>query len=350
MYWGMMNQISSVTKTSLFVRYGPFLALFAAIYIMILLGGATRLTGSGLSMVNWQPIRGILPPLTLDQWVETFRRYQGTPEYQHINYGMTLGEFQSIFWLEYIHRVWGRFIGVLLVVCTWSAYRHFPHLLKPVAYLWGLGICQGLMGWYMVKSGLVQDPYVSPYRLTAHLFLGLLTLSLAFWCTYQTLPLSKKRWPISSHLYSLLMFLCCLLICTVAYGGLVAGFKAGLMYNTFPLMEGWVIPPDLFFYDPWWSNFILNSTTIQWTHRFLALTSLCLYMFILGLGHRHRFILNLGILLLIQIALGALTICLQVPFLWAFFHQGWALCLVLYTLLILWRSEPEGKMRKSIST
>ena len=312
---------------------------------MVVLGGFTRLTGSGLSMVDWKPITGILPPMTLDDWQRVFALYKTSPEYHQVNAGMTLEGFKGIFWLEYIHRLLGRIIGLVFLVplvmslATKELRKWFPRL----ACLWMLGGLQGILGWYMVQSGLIKTPWVSPYRLTAHLVLALVTYGGLIWTIFQ-MRSTRFAPPFSRGLKNpWLTSLLCLLGGTISYGGLVAGMKAGLIYNTFPWMEGRLIPHEAFFYTPWFKNFFTNPATIQMTHRFLALGTL---MVALGYIYKRfkegprlterRGLVFLGYSVLGQVVLGIATLVLQVPLVLAAMHQAGAFILVTSVLGLMY--------------
>ena len=247
----------------------------ALVFAMVVVGGVTRLTHSGLSIVEWQPIVGTLPPLSDAQWQQTFEKYQLTPEYQLVNKGMGLDEFKLIFWWEYWHRLLGRLIGVVfLAPFLWFvARRDIPpnHALKYVA-IFALGGLQGAMGWYMVKSGLVDDPRVSQFRLTAHLGLAFAILAAMLWTAWSLLDSRRvdrgadgvrraRRW---SFAIAALVFV------MVLSGGIVAGIRAGFAYNTFPLMNGHLVPPEVLMLEPAWRNFFWNMATVQLDHRALA--------------------------------------------------------------------------------
>lgn len=249
----------------------------AMVVAMIVVGGVTRLTHSGLSITEWQPIVGTIPPLDAAQWQEAFDKYQRTPEYQQVNRGMALEEFKRIFWWEYAHRLLGRLIGVVFFVpLLWSIVRRRipPGFAARLAFIFVLGAAQGALGWYMVKSGLIDDPRVSQFRLTAHLGLALIILG-AMFCTALSLldarrhtlatpgDRAARRW---SFAIAALVFIMALT------GGLVAGIRAGFAYNTFPLMQGHVIPPEILMLDPWWRNPFWNMATVQFDHRALAWT------------------------------------------------------------------------------
>ncbi len=319
---------------------------------MIIIGGLTRLTGSGLSIVEWKPVTGIFPPLTIAEWIVEFQKYQQSPEFQKINFGITLSDFQSIYWLEYIHRLWGRLLGVVLFVPTLivafkGKYRKFwPYILT----LWVLGGLQGLMGWLMVKSGLMNDPHVSPYRLTAHLILGLGIFGVSMWTT---LLLYKEqltlRFNIAPYLKNLTLASLVLVILTIMLGGLVAGFKAGLIYNTFPLMGKQLIPKEFLSVTPWWNDLLENPVTIQFIHRCLATTTVLLC---LGLWFYQKDMplpklvsnayISIAICAFLQFTLGILTLLLMVPVEIATLHQGFAFVLfgsLLFAFFLLHKRE-----------
>ncbi len=317
-----------------------------AIFVMVVLGGVTRLTGSGLSMVEWEPLMGILPPLNQGEWQETFRLYQQYPEYQLKNYGMTLDEFRGIFWFEYAHRVLGRVIGVVFflpLVYFIATRRVGRDLVLRLLGMFVLGGLQGLMGWYMVKSGLVRDPHVSQYRLTAHLGLAFIIYAYMFWVALglffsgearsRRLDLAALR-PFAA-VVSFLVFL------TALSGGFVAGLQAGLVYNSFPTMNGQWIPDGLTQLEPFWRNFFENATLVQFDHRVMA-TLLFLLIPALSFAVLRRDPpprLRLGVYLLllmlgIQVTLGVSTLLLQVPIPLAAAHQGGALLLFTLTLFV----------------
>jgi len=316
------------------------IACCAVIFGMIILGGVTRLTGSGLSMVDWAPIMGVLPPLNHVEWQEVFLRYQQFPEYQLKNYGMSLNEFKSIFWFEYGHRLLGRFIGVIfLLPFLYFLFRgKIEKSLTPkLIFMFILGGLQGLMGWYMVKSGLVNDPYVSQYRLTAHLGLAVLIYSYMLWVALSLLFPKEREKYISgrSTLAWMSLMITGLIIITILSGGLVAGTRAGHAFNTFPLMNGQLIPSGLFDVTPIWRNFFENIITVQFDHRVLALLLFLLIsilwyksgkikMHTLAVTGRHLLLAAL----VLQITLGISTLLLVVPVALAASHQAGAIILL----------------------
>jgi len=317
------------------------LACCALVVLMIVVGGITRLTHSGLSIVEWQPLLGAIPPLSEADWVVLFDKYKLTPEYQKVNAGMPLEGFKAIFWWEYLHRLLGRGIGVaFLLPYLWFLFRRAIHgaLAWKLAGIFVLGGLQGAMGWYMVKSGLVDDPRVSHFRLTAHLGLAFVILGAMLWVAMGLLspaaaqpdPSLRGRRVLSWHVVGFVALM-------VLTGGLVAGLRAGHAYNTFPLMDGQVIPPGILQLDPWWKNFFWNVATVQFDHRLfawaLAFTVPLLWWKCRAIAEaRLSTTVLLGVLAL-QIVLGISTLLLSVPVALGVAHQGVAalvLCAALW--------------------
>jgi len=318
----------------------------ATIYAMVVLGGVTRLTGSGLSMVKWEPIIGVLPPLSQADWEEVFLLYQQFPEFKLKNSHMDIGDFKNIFWLEYLHRVLGRLIGVIFLVPLvyfWITKRIEKSFAPKLVFMFMLGGLQGLLGWYMVKSGLSQDPHVSQYRLTAHLGFAFVIYAYIFWSALDLLFSEKQQTLADDNrgFRQFSFFITGLVFVTVLSGGFVAGLKAGLAYNTFPLMNGQLIPEGLLTLNPQWKNFFENVTTVQFDHRLLAVSLFVLipvYWYIgiqkdLSAGTRVAFHL-LVFVLLVQVALGISTLLLYVPVGLAATHQGVALALFTLALYL----------------
>ncbi|NIP80987.1 MAG: heme A synthase, partial [Gemmatimonadetes bacterium] len=242
----------------------------------LIVGGITRLTQSGLSIVDWDPFVGVIPPLTDADWQEVFDRYRQFPEYQQLRQGMTLDEFKVIFFWEYLHRLLARTIGLVFLVpfvFFWlRGYFNRPLALRAVA-LFGLGAAQGVMGWLMVASGLVDRPSVSHYRLAAHLSLAFLIFGFAVWLAAE-LRTPDRRAVLAEDARRLLghglAVVGALFALQVVWGAFVAGLKAGRYHNTFPLMEGRLVPPTLFWLDPAVLNFVQNPVAVQWVHRVLG--------------------------------------------------------------------------------
>jgi len=317
------------------------------IYGMVILGGVTRLTGSGLSMVDWKPIMGVLPPLTDQEWQETFEQYQQYPEYQKKNIGMNLEEFKGIFVFEYSHRLLGRFIGLAFFIPFMFFLfkkRIRPQLMPKLIIMFILGGLQGLLGWYMVKSGLVSDPHVSQYRLTAHLSAAILIYGYILWVAWDLLsPSPENAWVRGIEtLRKYTKIAAILIVIMIISGAFVAGTRAGIGFNTFPLMNGHFIPPGLFDMSPFYLNFVENKTTIQFDHRMIAYV-LMLYIpflwykankYVLTARTRGAFYLLFAIFVL-QIVLGITTLVFEVPVALAAAHQGGALLLFTAVLFVI---------------
>ena len=311
------------------------------IFGMILLGGVTRLTDSGLSMVEWRPLMGIVPPLSQQDWQALFLKYQQFPEYQKINLGMTLGEFKVIFMYEYLHRVLGRLIGLLFFIPFVYFYftrRISPQLLPKLLLMLFLGGCQGLMGWYMVKSGLVDVPHVSQYRLTAHLGLAIVIYAFIIWTA---LGLINKPYRQPSGLGRFACILSGLIFLMILSGGLVAGTRAGYAYSTWPLMGDSFIPPGLYAMTPIWLSAFEDITTIQFNHRIFAyiIAALMAGFAVVALRKNISPKARIGIysmlfLLVVQITLGISTIIFHVPIAIAAAHQIGAVALLTATLFV----------------
>ncbi len=315
------------------------LVLCAMVFAMVVLGGVTRLTQSGLSMVDWRPLTGWLPPLQEVEWQAVFERYRQFPEYKELNFDIGLEEFKSIFWLEYAHRLWGRVIGVVFflpfvffLIRGWIGRQLVP----PLVVIFILGALQGVLGWYMVQSGLVRQPDVSQYRLTAHLAAALLIYGYMFWVALALLGVGGggEIRQVAGRRFAILITGWITL--TIVSGGFVAGLDAGLIHNTFPLMEGAVFPPGLMAETPWYLNFFENLTTVQFDHRLLAeMLILLVLVFWLTMrrdlfGRRRLLLDGLALVALVQLSLGIITLLLLVPTPLAAIHQAGAF--VLFTL------------------
>ena len=310
-----------------------------SVVVILVVGGITRLTGSGLSMVDWRPVMGVLPPLSDSDWMEVFDQYKAFPEYQKINREMNLEGFKDIFFWEYLHRVLGRFVGLLcLLPYLWFLWR--KSLDKPLFFN-GLGLIllvgvQGLMGWYMVKSGLVRNPEVSHFRLAAHLGLAFAVFGLAWW---MILGLTDQETPGDGSLRYRPAIICLLsLFCfQVVYGAFVSGMKAGYGFNTFPKMGDDWMPRALFGLSPFWENFVSDKFSVQFVHRWLgtilAISTAVFARFALRSGTLNelqaRRFFRLLLLVFAQFCLGVLTILflVEMPILLPVIHQLVALFL-----------------------
>ena len=251
------------------------LALAGLVLAMVVLGGITRLHHAGLSIVDWRPLVGVLPPFGEEAWHALFADYKRFPEYQEINRGMTLDAFKGIFWLEYAHRLLGRIVGIAFALpFLWFLIRRaFDRTLALKVLAIGiLGGLQGLLGWYMVQSGLVDRPDVSPYRLAAHLGLAVAIYGCLIWVALGLLiDGTVERVPLASRWRGAVWGATALVFVTIISGAFVAGNDAGLAYNTFPLMADAIVPPDIFLIEPLWRNFFENVPLVQLDHRLLAM-------------------------------------------------------------------------------
>jgi cytochrome c oxidase assembly protein subunit 15 len=311
----------------------------ALVFAMVVVGGVTRLTHSGLSIVEWRPILGTLPPMNDAQWLETFDKYKLTPEYRKVNHGMSVAEFKSIFWWEYFHRLLGRMIGLVFLLPLlwfWWRGRIDRALALKLTGIFVLGGLQGAMGWYMVKSGLVDDPRVSQYRLTVHLSLALLIYAAMLWTALCLLfPTRASKASVPGKLRRTAWVISAAIAYMIVTGGFVAGIRAGYAYNTFPLMNGHLVPPEIFMLEPWHLNFFNNMATVQFDHRLGAwLLAFVVPWFWLQMQRqapdtraRIGSHVLLGLLAL-QIALGIATLLLVVPIPLAAAHQGGAVLLL----------------------
>jgi len=309
------------------------------IFIMILVGGATRLTQSGLSMVNWKPLMGILPPINDNQWNESFDEYKKYPEYQNINQNMNLSEYKNIYYWEYAHRMLGRIIGLFFIIPFMIFYKkkYIDDKLKKYLLLAiFLVISQGLLGWFMVKSGLVDNPHVSHYRLAAHLLLAFLLIGYIYWIK---LDIEKKeKYTISNKFLSIhIRIILIIYILQILFGAFIAGTKSGLLWNTFPLMEGKLIPDGLLAMNPFYVNFFENMKMFQFCHRLLG-TIILIYSGWFFVSSQDEFYNKYSGLLfmgfIIQFYIGIMTLLLKVPIVLGILHQGVAVLLLLIIIHI----------------
>ncbi len=337
------------TNRGLSLIRGWLLLVCATIVLMVGVGGATRLTHSGLSMVDWKPITGILPPLNAAEWEAEFAQYKQYPEYQKLNRGMTLEGFKTIFYWEYGHRILGRAIGLIYALpflYFWLSGSIERRFLPRFWIALGLGGSQGLLGWYMVKSGLVDRPSVSHFRLAAHLCLALFILAYIF-DLFLTLGRTAKT-VVPMWLRSMVLAFTILLVLQLIYGGFTAGLKAGLGFNSYPKMgEQWIADAALTLM-PFWTNLIDNGAMIQFIHRWLGLavviSALMVCIAALRWGASARLTraacLCVG-LVAVQFLLGVTTLVLVVPLNWALSHQVFACFLVLGLVYLNYLVRPQ---------
>lgn len=328
----------------------------ALVMLMVLVGGLTRLTGSGLSITEWKPVTGALPPLTDAAWQAEFQKYQQIPQYKLLNDGMNLGEFKSIYFWEWGHRLLGRLVGVVfLVPFLWLAVtRRIERSMIPrIALMFVLGGMQGLLGWYMVKSGLTERVSVSQYRLVAHLGLAVFIYAYICWIGFS---LWRSPWQasgkqsaasgLSANGRLAAYGLAVLVYLQILLGGFVAGTDAGFIYNTWPLMKGAVIPEGLYFMNPLWRNLFENVLTVQFNHRVAAyLISLCVLAFWLAMRRspradlrRSSSLLFLGVIA--QVLLGIWTLVEIVPIPLGAAHQVGAM--IVFSLA-LWNAHTASR-------
>ena len=312
------------------------IAVAALIFCMVIVGGATRLTDSGLSITEWQPLLGAIPPFTEAHWLEAFQKYQQIPEYHLVNKGMTLEEFKFIYWWEWGHRFLGRIIGLAFFL-PFAYFAVTGALTRQTAMrcavLFILGGLQGALGWYMVSSGLVDRVDVSQYRLAAHLTLATVIYGAILWVAFglgmsRHAPKQGREWAA--------LLLAGLILLQVAAGGFVAGLDAGFGYNTWPLMDGAFIPKGLLAAEPWWRNLFENALTVQFNHRMIAyLIAILVAWHAFSVRNRGSLLLLAAVLL--QIVFGIWTLLWGVPLWLGLVHQGGALLVLAAALWNLHR-------------
>ena len=314
-------------------------SLFVLI-LMVFVGGVTRLTQSGLSMTDWKPITGIFPPTNEEQWISEFNKYKEYPEYQNSDMTMTISEYKTIYFWEYLHRILGRFIGLLFIVPF--AYFYLKkylnkNLIKKLIFVFLLGTFQGFLGWYMVKSGLVNNPYISHYRLFVHLSCAFIIIGLVYWIKLDLLFPKEQKIGDFFYFNRLINIAIFLFFMQLMYGAFMAGLKAGKLWNTFPLIEGKIIPNGLFTLEPFYLNFFENNKLIQFIHRYLGL-SLMMIVYYISFQLKEidlKFNLKSKALVTIvscQVFLGILTLISEVSIVLAVSHQILAILLMLKLL------------------
>lgn len=344
------------------------LTLCFMVMIMVIIGGVTRLTGSGLSIVEWKPLMGAIPPLTHEDWQEVFAKYQASPQYQLVNHGMSLPEFQWIYFWEYFHRLMGRLLGLVFLI-PWVIFWKKKYINNKMAmkFLFGfmLGGLQGLMGWIMVASGLVDKPHVSHFRLAAHLSLAFFILAYYWRLIWQlnreniimdgpfvspeeqssiALGANQNNKESINFYKKALNGVLALLILQIFYGAFVAGLRAGFIANTFPDMQGNFFPTGGWSLSPSWINILENPLTVQWIHRILAWL---LLISVIGLYFKARWTGALAIvqrglsgllaIIFTQFMFGVSTLLLKVPLPLAVLHQVGAAIVLLYILWLRWQ-------------
>jgi len=312
----------------------------ALVFLMVIVGGITRLTQSGLSIVEWQPVAGILPPMNDAQWEELFTKYKATPQFKQTNHDMDVAGFKKIFWWEYFHRLLGRVIGlVFLLPFLYFLFR--KKLDEEVAWKLGmifvLGGLQGAFGWFMVQSGLVDEPRVNSGRLAVHLGLAFLIYGWMMWVAWDLVY--RERLSNTDALRGRSDAMLALVFLQVLAGALVAGIHGGYAYNTWPLMDGHIVPPEIAQLDPWWLNFGSNIATVQFIHRTVALLVVLLAAALwfdvrrdLPNDRARSWSTWLVAAVLVQFALGIVTLLMQVPVNLGVLHQAGAV--VVFTMAL----------------
>lgn len=326
-------QTKSLTPVVRWLFLGYFL-----IFVMVVVGGITRLTGSGLSMADWKPIMGAIPPLNEADWLEKFELYKATPEYKIVNNHFSLEEFKSIFWWEFIHRDLGRLIGLIFIIpfsIFWIQKRFDKDLLKKMFIILGLGALQGLLGWYMVSSGLVDKPHVSHFRLAAHFITALSAMLYIFWVATSILYPKNKSLP---SLNKKVKLLTALVIIQIIYGAFTAGLKAGFGNYVFTDIFG--LPQQI-------SSFINDGPTVLFTHRYLAIFILAysIYLYLSELKNNklqsyQKTGLHLVIgAILLQVILGILVLLNSVPISLGVIHQAGAVVVITSCVYLIRRTQ-----------
>ncbi len=333
-------------------RWMFWLAGLAA--VMVVLGGLVRLTQSGLSMTDWDVLMGIIPPMTEQGWQQEFEQYKQFPEYKLVNRGMELSEFKFIFYMEYLHRMLGRVIGLVYFIPLVFFWRRgtIPREQRP-AFL-GIGVLllfQGLFGWYMVKSGLVDRPHVSHFRLTGHLLLAMAFIAATLWMGMRWLydQAESAERVFSAQAAKASRIFLWVLIGQIALGGLVAGLKAGSVSPTFPLMHGTWIPPLAWSFEPWYMNFFENPVMVHFLHRWNAFVVLFFAFYLVRLLYREQHfelikmpVIVLSVLINLQLLLGIFTVLMNVPVALASLHQAVALLLFVFTIILRYTVRAEN--------
>lgn len=319
----------------------------AMIFFMIVIGALTRLTESGLSMVEWRPVTGWLPPLSDAAWQAELQKYLSSPQGRLVNHSFTVGEFKEIFWLEYIHRLWGRLIGIVFALpLAWFWWRGAlnAHLKPRLFALLVAGGLQGALGWAMVASGLIDRPSVSHYRLAAHLLLAIALYAYTVWLILELGPQSARRDDPKTRRKA--TALVGFLFVVLTWGAFMAGLRAGTAHSTFPTMSGHWIPPGLFDLSPWWINLFENGTTIQFVHRWLA-KLLVLGVLVMAWRAPRPETMAAGLMAFLQLGLGIATILTGVDIGIATAHQAGAVLLL--TTLIVVRHRAMASPQRPVS-
>lgn len=341
----LLGEIDMVSRNRTHVKIWLGIVVLV-LFILVLVGGATRLTESGLSITQWKPIHGVIPPLNDAEWQEEFDLYKQIPQYEQLNQGMTVEGFKTIFWWEWAHRLLARSIGLIFALPLawfWIRGQIEPRLKLPLIGILALGGFQGFIGWWMVSSGLTERTEVSQYRLATHLVIACLIFMSCIWIARGLAPHASDA-PPTERSRKMAAIIACMALFQIYLGALVAGLDAGLSYNTWPLMDGSLVPGDMFIRQPFWINLFENPKTVQFVHRIGAyiLFAFVLMHMIASLRaapdttHARRSVVLFG-LVVVQALIGIMTLILQVPIGWGVAHQGGAL-VVLGFAVAHWRA------------
>ena len=349
MTYMQINELNQNYKNSIMLW---LLTLTVMVFLIIIIGGLTRLTDSGLSMVDWRPILGTLPPFNNNQWLDVFNDYKLTPEFLYVNKNMTLEEFKYIFWWEWFHRFFARLIGLVFII----PFLYFlvkknlnSFFYKRFLIIFSLGILQALVGWWMVKSGLSEDPYVSPYRLTFHLTNAVVIYALLLWTTIEYYHSKSANFICFRTKKDLILISIILVFITILSGGFMAGSHAGQSFNTYPLMNGKIIPDDIYLEDLGLLNIFENTVTINFNHRWIA-TITFIYTFsfftylifnkIINLS--NKIILTVLLILSLQFLLGIMALLSNVSIYYGSLHQTNSIALLSILLFAYFKSKITG--------
>lgn len=328
------------------------ITLTIMVFLIIIIGGLTRLTDSGLSMVDWQPILGTIPPLNNNQWIDVFNDYKLTPEFLYVNKNMTLDEFKYIFWWEWFHRFFARLIGLVFII----PFIYFlikknlnSFFYKRFSIIFSLGLFQALVGWWMVKSGLSDDPFVSPYRLTFHLTNAVIIYALLLWTSVEYFHLKSTNF-ISIRSKNVLILISIILVfVTILSGGFMAGSHAGQSFNTYPLMNGKIIPDDIYLEDLGFLNMFENTVTINFNHRWIAtITFIYTFSFFSYLIFKkvinlsNQIIISVLLILTLQFLLGIMALLSNVSIYYGSLHQTNSIALLSILLVAYFKSKITG--------
>ena len=328
------------------------ITLTIMVFLIIIIGGLTRLTDSGLSMVDWQPILGTIPPLNNNQWQEVFNDYKLTPEFLYVNKNMTLDEFKYIFWWEWFHRFFARLIGLVFII----PFIYFlikknlnSFFYKRFSIIFSLGLFQALVGWWMVKSGLSDDPFVSPYRLTFHLTNAVIIYALLLWTSVEYFHLKSTNFISIKSKNTLILISIILVFVTILSGGFMAGSHAGQSFNTYPLMNGKIIPDDIYLEDLGFLNMFENTVTINFNHRWIAtITFIYTFSFFSYLIFKkvinlsNQIIISVLLILTLQFLLGIMALLSNVSIYYGSLHQTNSIALLSILLVAYFKSKITG--------